>query len=261
MPVVPINLTLGVFDMSATAAVVDLKLSPIAKAEPIVGQQFTAQAALNLFERFTTVVNSEAGAVTKVIIAVMVQARNATVEDFGLATKSVVESTRLTVDNKRIDTTATPLARKFQSMTRAIWGAIRSGYLSLDEAQSFTNSQELYDVARGVLADAKIDWKGLSDAEKEQKAAKRDLKKAMAEVADEETDGDILTLTPEQFTALKGKAAKKLAEKQAQAKLESMEKRAEKIAKDLVASYGLDEAEHVLKMALEKLVQGVFAAA
>lgn len=245
----------------ATAAVFDGKLEPIAKSEPLVGQQFTPQAALNLFSDFTTAVNSEAGAVCKVIVNAMIQSRNASVEEFGNATKAIVESTRITVDNKREDTDTTALARKFQSMTRAIWGAIRGGFLSLDEVMLFVNSQELYDTARKCLADAKLDWKGLSDAEKEQNAAKRTMRKAMAEAAEEETDGDILTLTPEQFTALKGKAAKKLAEKQAQAKLESMEKRAEKIAADLVKSYGLDDAEHVLKLAMEKLVQGVFAAA
>lgn len=244
----------------ATAAVFDGKLEPIAKSEPLVGQQFTPQAALNLFAEFTTAVNSEAGAVCRVIVNAMVQSRNASVEEFGNATKAIVESTRITIDNKREDTDTTALARKFQSMTRAIWGAIRGGFLSLDEASSFTNSQALYDTARKCLKDAQIDWKGLADAEKEANAAKNAMRKAMTEAADEEGD-DVLTLTPEQFTALKSKAAKKLQEKQAQAKLESMEKRAEKIAADLVKSYGLDDAEHVLKLAMEKLVQGVFAAA
>lgn len=238
---------------TATASVVENKLTPIAAAAEVVPAQFTAQAAINLFGDFTTAVNSEAGRVCAVFQAFAIQARNATAEEIKAATSGVVESTRITVDNKRTDTERTALARKFQSMARAIWGAFRFAGVSLDEIRAYTNSQALYDAARKALSDAGIDWRGMLEADKAADKAKAELRKAAVEVA-EETGDDVLTLSPEQFAELRTKAQKKLAEKKAKAKLESMEKRAEKLAKDLIESYGIDDAETVLKMALEKLL-------
>jgi hypothetical protein len=245
---------------TSTGMVVEAKLAPIAKADPVIPAQFTAQAAINLFSDFTTLVNSEAGAVCQVFQSFVVQARNATADEIKAATSGVVESTRITVDNKRTDTPTTALARKFQSMARAIWGAFRFGGLSLDEIQAFRNSQALYDVSRKCLADAQLDWRGITEADKAANKAKAEMRKAAQEVAEESGD-DVLTLTPEQFSELRGKAAKKLAEKKAQAKLESMDKRASKLAKDLIDSYGIDDAEAVLKMALERLVTVAVGAA
>lgn len=245
---------------TATASVVEGKLLPIAAAADAIPSQFTAQAAINLFSDFTTLVNSEAGAVCQVFQSFVVQARNATAEEIKAATSGVVESTRITVDNKRTDTPTTALARKFQSMARAIWGAFRFGGLSLDEIQAFRNSQALYDVSRKCLADAQLDWRGITEADKAANKAKAEMRKAAEEVAEESGD-DVLSLTPEQFTELRSKAAKKLAEKKAQAKLESMDKRASKLAKDLIDSYGIDDAEAVLKMALERLVTVAVGAA
>jgi len=243
----------------STLAVVTGKLEPIGPAAELVGQQFTPQAALNLFHEFTTAVNSAAGAQCQAFQSFAIQSRNATAEDVRLALSGVVESTRITVDNKRQDTESTPMARKFQSMARAVWGSIRFGGMSIDVVTSYVNSQSLYDDCRAALDEHGIDWKGLTDSEKAHREAARASKAAMKEAAEEEGADDVLSLTPEQFTALKSKAAVKLAEKQAKAKLESMEKRAEKLAKDLVASYGLDDAETVLKMAIERIGLSVFA--
>jgi hypothetical protein len=243
----------------ATLAVVEGQLSPITAAPELIGKQFTAQAAINLFAEFTTAVNSAAGAQCQAFQSFAQQSRNATAEEVRLALSGVVESTRITVDNKREDTDATPMARKFQSMARAVWGAVRFGGISLDLVSSYSNSQSLYDDCRTALKEHGIDWKGLTDGEKAADQAKKATKAAMKEVLSEEGDDDALTLTPEQFTALKAKAKVKLAEKQAKAKLESMEKRAEKLAKDLIASYGVDDAEMVLKMAIERIGLSVFA--
>jgi hypothetical protein len=238
---------------TATASVVENKLTPITAAAEVVPANFTAQAAVNLFGDFTNAVNSESGRVCAVFQAFVTQARNATAEELKAATAGVVESTRITVDNKRTDTERTALARKFQSMARAIWGAFRFAGVSLDEIRAYTNSQALYDAARKALNDAGIDWRGMLEADKAADKAKAELRKAAAEVV-EETGDDVMTLTPEQFGELRTKAQKKLAEKKAKAKLESMGKRAEKLAKDLIDSYGIDDAEAVLKMALEKLL-------
>ena len=243
----------------ATLAVVENRLEPIAKGEPVVAKQFTAQAAINLFSEFTSVVNSAAGKQCSILQSFAVQTRNATVEEVRLALQGVVESTRETVDGKRTDTPGTPAARKFQSYARAIFGAVRFGSVSLDSLAGYVNSQALYDDCRAALAEHGIDWKGMLDTEKAANAAKREQKAAVKEAAEDDGIEDVLTLTPEQFTALKGKAAAKLAEKQAKAKLESMEKRAEKLAADLIKSYGPDDAEMVLKMALERLTQAIFA--
>lgn len=242
-----------------TLAVVEGKLSPITASAEVVPSQFTAQAAINLYSEFTTAVNSAAGKQCSILQSFAIQSRNATQEEIRLALSGVVESTRVTVDNKREDTVETPMARKFQSMARAIWGAIRYAGFPLDGVSSYVNSQALYDDARAALKDAGIDWKGLTDSEKAQAQAKKAQKSAVKEAAEDDGIEDLATLTPEQFTALKSKAQQKLAEKQAKAKLESMEKRAEKLAKDLIASYGLDDAEMVLKMAIEKIGLSVFA--
>lgn len=239
----------------ATLAVVEGKLAPITAAQDVVPSQFTAQAAINLFGEFTTAVNSAGGSQCRILQAFAYQSRNASQEEVRLALSGVVESTRISEENKRIDTAETPMARKFQSMARAIWGAIRFAGFGLDEAGAYVNSQSLYDDCRKALAEHGIDWKGLTDAEKAQSTAKKATVKAMKEVAEEEGADDVLALTPEQFSTLKAKAAAKLADKAAKAKLESMEKRAEKLAKDLVASYGLDDAESVLKAALENLTK------
>jgi len=244
----------------ATLAVVEQRMEPIAKGDPVVAKQFTAQAAINLFTEFTTAVNTAAGKQCAAFQSFAVQTRNASIEEVRLALQGVVESTRETVDGKRTDTPATPMARKFQSMARAVFGAIRFGSVSLDEVGAYVNSQALYDDCRAALAEHGIDWRGMLDTEKAANAVKREHRAAVKDAAEEDGIEDVLTLSPEQFTALKGKAAKKLAEKQAKAKLESMEKRAEKLAADLLKSYGPDDAETVLKMALEGLTKAIFAA-
>jgi restriction endonuclease Mrr len=238
---------------TATATVVEGKLEPIAAAADVVAPQFTAQAAINLFADFETATKHEGTAVCSVLIRTVIQARNCQADEFGAATKGLVESTRITVDNKRQDTDRTALARKFQSMARAIWGAFRFADVSLDEIQTYGNSQALYDAARKALAERQIDWAGMLDADKEAARAKSAMRKAVLEVVSEEGESDLAAMTPEQFGAVKSKAKAKLAEKQAKAKLESMEKRAEKLADDLVKSYGFDGAEEVLKRALERL--------
>lgn len=243
----------------ATLAVVENKLEPIKAAAEVVPSQFTAQAAINLYSEFTTAVNSAAGKQCQILQSFAYQTRNASQEEIRLALSGVVESTRVTVDNKREDTPETPMARKFQSMARAIWGAIRYAGMDLDSIGAYVNSQQIYDDARECLKSRGVDWKGLTDGEKAADAAKKATKAAVKAAAEDDGVEDLATLTPEQFTALKSKAATKLAEKQAKAKLASMEKRADKLAKDLIASYGLDDAESVLKMALERLSMSVFA--
>jgi len=243
----------------ATLAVVEGKMLPISAQPDLVPSQFTAQAAINLYTEFTTAVNSAAGKQCSILQSFAIQSRNASQDEIRLALAGVVESTRITVENKREDTTATPMARKFQSMARAIWGSIRYAGFSLDVVGAYVNSQSLYDDCRQALKDAGIDWKGLTDGEKAATQAKKETKSAMKAAADDEGVEDVLTLSPEQFTALKSKAAQKLAEQKAKDKLTSMEKRAEKLAKDLIASYGLDDAETVLKMAIERIGLSVFA--
>jgi hypothetical protein len=243
----------------ATAAVVANKLEPIGQAPELIGQVLTGQAGVNAWEAFEDATNFSSKHVCSALVSFIVQGRNATPEDFANATSAAVESTRVANGEKREDTPRTPLARKFQSMARTIFGAVRTGTMALEEVQGFTNSQSLYDTARKVLAERQIDWKGISEAAKAADKAKREQRKAIVEAAEEDDIEDVLTLTPDQFKALKGKAAEKLKEKQARAKLESMEKRAAKMAKDLLASYGPDDAETVLKMALEQLTHAIFA--
>lgn len=244
----------------ATAAVIDGKLEPIQAAPEVIAKQFTAQAAINLFTEFTAAVNNAGGTQCRILQSFAVQSRNASQDEIRLALQGLVESTRVKEGEKTVDTPATAMARKFQSMARAIWGAIRYASVSLDSFAGYVNSQVMYDDARKALTDHGIDWKGLTDAEKAATTAKRATKAATKEAAEEEGIDDVLTLTPEQFTALKSKAAAKLAEKAAQDKLASMEKRAKKMAEDLAKSYGLDDAEYVLKLALENLTKLAFAA-
>lgn len=240
----------------ATAVVVDGKLDPISKSEPIVPAQFTAQAAINLYSEFTTAVNSAAGKQCAILQSFAIQTRNADVGEVKSALSGVVEYTRSTVDNKRQDGPETPMARKFQSMARAIFGAVRFAGFGLMNVKDYVNSQALYDDCRKALADAGIDWSGMLDADKVKAKAHKEAKKAVDEAATEAgiDSSDILTLTPEQLASLKSAASAKIAQKKAKEKLESMEKRAEKLAADLIKSYGIDDAETVLKMALEKLL-------
>lgn len=246
---------------TATATVVENKLEPISGAVDAVRLDFTPQAAINQFREFTIAVNEGGNAVCRAIVNTVIQARNVTAKDFANATSAVVESTRFTVDNKRVDGDETALARKFQSMTRATFGAVVNGLLALEDIQSYRNSQQLYDDARKLLAECEIDWTGRTDAEKAKDKAHKANKKAVNEAAEEMgiDSGSILEMSADDIKALRDKAAVKLAEKEAKAKLESMEKRSKKLAKDLAESFGMDDAEHVLKRALEMLGSGEWA--
>lgn len=240
----------------ATLAVVENKLEPISAAAEVIPAQFTAQAAINLFQEFTIAVNSAAGKQCAILQAFAIQTRNAEVSEVKSALSGLVESTRSTLDNKRQDGPETAMARKFQSMARAIFGAVRFAGFGLMNVKDYVNSQLLYDDCRKALADAGIDWAGMLDTEKAKAKAHKEAKKAVDEAATEAgiDSGDILTLTPEQLASLKSAASAKIAQKKAKEKLESMEKRAEKLAAELIKSYGIDDAEAVLKMALEKLL-------
>lgn len=248
---------------NATATVVEHKLEPIAAAIDVRHVDFTPQAAINQFREFTIAVNNGGAAVCSAIVNTVLQARNATAKDFANATSAVVESTRFTVDNKRVDGDETALARKFQSMTRATFGAVLNGLLALEDVQSYRNSQQLYDDARKLLAECEIDWTGRTDAEKAKDKAHKANKKAVNEAAEEMgiDSGSILEMSVDDIKALRSKAAEKLAEKEAKAKLEAMEKRSKKLAKDLAESFGPDDAETVLKRALEMLGSGEWASA
>lgn len=246
---------------TATATVVENKLEPITGAVDVARVDFTPQAAINQFREFTIAVNNGGAAVCAAIVNTVIQARNITAKDFANATSAVVESTRFTVDNKRVDGEDTALARKFQSMTRATFGALVNGLLALEDIQSYRNSQQLYDDARKLLAECEIDWTGRTDAEKAKDKAHKANKKAVNEAAEELgiDSGSILEMSAEDIKGLREVAARKLAEKEAKAKLEAMEKRSKKLAKDLAESFGLDDAEQVLKRALEMIGSGEWA--
>lgn len=246
---------------TATAAVVENKLTPISGAVDVAHVDFTPQAAINQFREFTNAVNNGGTAVCAAIVNTVIQARNATAKEFANATSAVVESTRFTVENKRVDGEETALARKFQSMTRATFGAVVNGLLALEEVQAYRNSQQLYDDARRLLAECEIDWTGRTDAEKAKDKAHKANKKAVNEAAEELgiDSGSILEMKPEELTVLRETAKRKLAEKEAKAKLEAMERRSKKLAKDLAESFGLDDAETVLKRALEMIGSGEWA--
>lgn len=237
---------------TATNAVVEFKMLPIAAAvqgdEPQV--QFSPQAAMNQWQEFKSATLAGNSGVCAAIVATVVQARNATVKEFALATSGVVESTRSTVDNKRIDGPDTPLARKFQSMTRATFGAVVNGVLSIEEVQEHRNSQALYDLARKLLAECAIDWSGTSDASKAAAKAKKANTKAVNEAAEELgiDSGSILEMGQDELALLKEKAADKLNQAAAKAKLESLEKRAKAVVTAL-KGLNLDEALSVLTRA------------
>ena len=237
---------------TATAAVVEMKLTPIAAS--VTGEtpqaQFTPQAAMNQWEEFKKATTTGNVGVCEAIVNTVVQARNATVKEFALATSGVVESTRHTQDNKRVDGVDTALARKFQSMTRATFGAVINGVLSIEEVQGHTNSQALYDLARKLLAECAIDWAGVADATKKAGKAHKANKKAVDAAAQELgiDSGSILEMSAEDIAALREKAAEKLNQAAAKAKLEAMERKAKAVVKAL-EGLTVDEAFAVLTRA------------
>lgn len=234
----------------STAQVVDLKMSPIGAAVALTGSQFTPQAAMNQWEEFRAATRDGGSAVAKAIINTVVQARNATAKEFALATSGVVESTRFTVDNKRVDSNETALARKFQSYTRAAFGAVINGLISLEEVQAYSNSQALYDDARKLLSECAIDWTGTSDAEKAAAKAKKANSKAVNDAAEELgiDSGSILEMGRDELELLREKAAEKLSQAQAKAKLEALERKAKALVKSL-EGLSMDDAFSVLNRA------------
>ena len=187
-----------------------------------------------------------------------------TPEQVEIATKGVIEASRFKdSDGKWQDGNSTLDARKFVSYARAIWGAVRLG--RLPGFESFSNNETLVKAARAALSgkdddgkdtgETPCDWRGTSDAERQAKAERGKIAKAFKEVASEQfdDDGELLTISPQQFAALQQEAKAKLSEKAAQKRLEKMEASAANIADRLLKDYGPDDAETVLKRAIEVL--------
>jgi hypothetical protein len=242
---------------TATAAVVDNKLVPITGASDSQTVVITAQGMTHRFQEYQGAGLSRVA----VLVNAVFDGRHADPKAFALATGGMVEGTRSTIEGKRTDGPNTADARKFQAYVRQIWGAVRLGRL---EMEGFSSNEVLVSAARMALAGkssdgslvpewAPCDWQGTTDADKALDSVKKATSKAVKAAAEDEGIDDIMSISADQFAALKGKASKKLQEAAAVAKLASMEKRAAKIVDDLIASYGFDDAEAVLKSALELL--------
>ena len=262
---------------TATATVTDGKLAPMQKQGDalIVGQNITAQALIDDFNTFKTAeLEGQKKACAAIIHAALI-GRNASHSEFGLATSGMVESTRTKdADGKAVDGPDTKMARKFQSYVRNVWGAIKHQRMSPEKVEGYTNSQKLYEDASLAL-DGKVriadkleivpEWPGIRwDGELleviEKRNAARKNTKAVTQAAEEmglqgTTMADLLSLSPEQVSALKANAEKLRRDEEQKKRLDKINKRIEKLAKDLYSEYGADDAEHILKAALEKVAE------
>lgn len=246
--------------MNATATIVEMKLSPIVAAIDSPTVQVTAQYLAGQFEEFD-LSNSVAGQSARdILIATVRGSLPAEVKALALAITGMIEGTRSKDSaGKLTDGPNTAKARKFASMLQSVYGAIRFAGMPILELEAHPSAQALYDASRDYRkAAGNVDWKGTDEATKEATKAKLATKAAVQEAAEEGgiDTADILTMDPEALKALQEAAKAKLATKAAADKLASMEKRAAKMAKDLIQSYGIDDAETVLKRALEMIALG-----
>lgn len=245
--------------MNATASVVEMKLKPIAAAVDTPTVQVTAQYLIGQFDEFSAS-SAVAGHSMRDILAATVRGcLPAEIAEVSLALTGLKEATRVKEGEKTVDGPRTGAARKFASWIQSVYGAIRFAGMSAKELDGYASADAMYAASVEYRKQAGgIDWKGNTEAEKEAAKAKKAKAKAVAESAEDagmDAD-DILTMNAEQLAELQKAAKAKLAEKEATAKLESLEKKAKKIAADLVKVYSLDDAEGVLKRALEMLATG-----
>lgn len=246
--------------MQATAQIVEMKLSPIAASVIVPPVHITAQYLIGQFDEFSAS-SAVAGHSMRDILAATVRASlPAEVAELSLAMTGLKESTRgKDSDGKMQDGPRTAAARKFASWVQSVYGAIRFAGMGASEIDGYASADAMYQASVKYRKEAgEIDWRGMSEAEKAAGKAKKAKAAAVSEAADEagmDAD-DILTMTTDQLAELQKQAKVKLAEKEATAKLENLEKKAKKIAADLVKVYSLDDAEGVLKRALEMLATG-----
>lgn len=241
---------------NATLAVVENKLTPISAAIIAPTVTVTSQYLTGQFEEFTAS-NAVAGYSMRDILAATVRGSlQAEIKELSLAFTGMIEGTRVKEGEKTIDGPRTAAARKFASWVKSVYGAVRFAGMPILTLDGYVSADAMYaDSVKFRKEAGNIDWKGTDEATKEAGKVKKATGKAVIEAL--EDDGkdpvDVLTLSPEDFAKIKAAAAVKLKETAAKDKLAKMEAKAVKLAKSLVADFGLDDAETVLKRALESL--------
>lgn len=251
---------------NATLMVVEGKLDPITSAPIGKTAIITAQYLTGQFEQFDAAKAVSGYSMRDILIATVHQMLPAEINEVELACSGLIEGTRKVdangakIPGKEGEGERTDAARKFASWLKSVYGAIRFSGMSEKDLPFYRSAEDIYAASREYRKLAgDINWKGVDAATREAKSATSAKAKAVKEVLDENGDdiATLLTMTPEQHAALQAEAAKKLAEKEAVAKLEALEKKAKKIAGELVKAHGLDDAESVLKRALEMIATGV----
>lgn len=245
---------------NATLSVVEGKLEPVTSAPITKPTAITAQYLSGQFEEFSLSKAISGHSMRDILAATVRGALPAEVAELSLACTGLIEGTR-TKDaaGKSADGERTAAARKFTSWVKSVYGAIRFAGMSSIELDGYASAEAMYAASVDYRkAAGNIDWKGTDEATKEAGKAKKAAKGAIEEAAEESgiDTADVLTLLPEDLAKLQAAAKVKLAESAAKAKLAAMEKAAGKLVKSLAKEYGIDDAETVLKRALEMLALG-----
>lgn len=250
---------------NATLSVVEHKLMPITAAVSTPTVQVTAQYLTGQFEEFTVSSAISGHSMRDILAATVRCSLPAEIKDLELACSGLIQSTRkldatgAQISGKDGDGERTGAARKFASWVKSVYGAVRFAGMSEKEFDGFASADSLY-AASVKYRDAagNIDWKGVDGTTRDATKAKKATKAAVQEAAEDSgiDTADILTMPPEDLAKLQAAAKVKLAESAAKAKLAAMEKAAGKLVKTLAKEYGIDDAETVLKRALEMLALG-----
>lgn len=245
---------------TATATVVEMKLSPISAAIVTPTAVVTAQYIIGQFDQFDAAKAVSGYSMRDILISTVHGILPGEVKEISLACTGLIEGTRTKgPDGKPCDGDRTAAARKFASWIKSVYGAIRWAAMSEKELAGFASAEAIYAASVAYRkAAGDVDWKGVDAATKEAASERKEKAAAVSEAAGEAglDSAALLTMTPDQFAALQQDAAETLAKKAAIAKLEALEKKAKKIAADLVKAYSLDDAEGVLKRALEMIATG-----